>query len=235
MRLDGGVSFIQLFVQGVVGPQAIHDISTYVFMLDEELRKTLLKVAQFYDQRKVSHTGYWGFRQSSDLTRLVGCIDHLIQHSLLTPQQTFFLDMGCADGRVNVLLSYVVKQSVGIEVHEWIVDEYAPLKKGLEGALRGQHLQCPPQNISLLHGDTLDEAVHQTIKERTGKCFEDFDLFYTYLSMYEEFANLIARKAKKGSVFMIYGLERVLPKLDGLQLLTPGKLIQGIIALYQKI
>jgi hypothetical protein len=53
--------------------------------------------------------------------------------------------------------------------------------------------------------------------------------------MYEEFAELIAQKAKKGSVFMIYGLERVLPKLDGLQLLTPGKLIQGIIALYQKI
>ena len=65
--------------------------------------------------------------------------------------------------------------------------------------------------------------------------FEEFDLFYTYLTMYEEFAELIAQRAKTGSVFMIYGLERVLPKLDGLHLLTPGKLIQGIIALYQKI
>jgi hypothetical protein len=143
--------------------------------------------------------------------------------------------MGCADGRVNVLLSYVVKKSVGIEVNEWILDEYAPLKKGLEGALRGQHLQCPPHNISLLHGDTLDGAVHETIRERTGASFEEFDLFYTYLTMLEEFAELIAKKAKKGAVFMVYGLERVLPKLDGLQLLTPGELIQGIIALYQKI
>jgi hypothetical protein len=53
--------------------------------------------------------------------------------------------------------------------------------------------------------------------------------------MHKEFAELIAQKAKRGAVFMIYGLERVLPKLDGLRLLTPGELIQGIIALYQKI
>ena len=204
-------------------------------MLDEDLRKTLLKVAQFYDQRKVAHKGYLGFRQSSDLTRLVGCIDHLIQHSLLIPQQSLFLDMGCADGRVNVLLSYVVRQSVGIEVHEWILEEYAPLKRGLEGVLREHHLRRPPHNISLLHGDTLDEAVHEIMTERTGRALEEFDLFYTYLTLYEEFAQLISQKAKGGAVFMIYGLERVLPKLDGLQLLTPGKLIQGTIALYQKI
>lgn len=204
-------------------------------MLNDGLRETLLKVAQFYDQRKVAHKGYLGFRQSSDLTRVVACIDHLIHHSLLIPQQSLFLDMGCADGRVNVLLSYVVRQSVGIEVHEWILDEYAPLKRGLEGVLRKHNLRRPPHNISLIHGDTRDEVVHETIREKTGACFEEFDLFYTYLTMHEEFARLIAQKAKRGSVFMIYGLERVLPKLDGLQLLTPGKLIQGIIALYQKI
>jgi hypothetical protein len=204
-------------------------------MLDEGLGNTLLKVAQFYDQRKVVHKGYLGFRQSSDLTRLVRCVEHLIRHSLLIPQQSLFLDMGCADGRVNVFLSYLVKQSVGIEVHDWILDEYAPLKKALEGDLREHHLQSPPHNISLIQGDTLDVAVHETLTERTGVCFEEFDLFYTYLTMHEEFAELIAQKAKRGAVFMVYGLERVLPKLEGLQLLTPGELVQGIIALYQKI
>ena len=204
-------------------------------MLDEGLRNTLLKVAQFYDQRKVTHKGYLGFRQCSDLKRLVHCIEHLIHHSLLIPQQSLFLDMGCADGRVNVLLSYLVKQSVGIEVHDWILEEYAPLKEALERALRQNHLQSPPHNISLIHGDTLNTAVHETLTERTGVRLEEFDLFYTYLTMHEEFAQLIAQKAKKGAVFMIYGLQRVLPKLDGLQLLTPGELIEGIIALYQKI
>ena len=204
-------------------------------MLDEGLRETLLKVAQFYDQRKVAHKGYLGFRQSSDLTRLVACIEHLIHHSLLIPQQSLFLDMGCADGRVNVLLSYLVKQSVGIEMHDWILDEYTPLKNALEDALTEHRLQRPPHNIFLIHGDTIDVAAHETLTEQTGVSFEEFDLFYTYLTMHEEFAGLIAQKAKRGAVFMIYGLERVLPKLDGLQLLTPGKLIEGIVALYQKI
>lgn len=203
-------------------------------MLDEDLRKTLFKVAQFCDQRKVTHRGYLGFRQSSDLTRLVACIEHLIHDPLLIPHPSLFLDMGCADGRVNLLLSYVARQSVGIEVNDWILDEYVPLKRGLEGALKEHHLQLPPNNICLIHGDTRDEAVLATITERTGASFEEFDLFYTYLTMYEEFAELIGRKAKRGSVFMIYGLERVLPKLDGLHLLTPGKLLQGIVALYQK-
>ncbi len=52
--------------------------------------------------------------------------------------------------------------------------------------------------------------------------------------MYEEFAELIARKGKTGSVFMVYGLDKVLPKFEGLELRTAERLIEGIIALYQK-
>jgi len=204
-------------------------------MLDQNIKETLLKVAKFYDQRKVGDVGYLGFRRSSDLTRLVACIDQLTGQYLLIPQESIFLDMGCADGRVNVLLSYVVKKSVGIEVNEWILDEYVPLKTGLESNLKEYHLHLPPDNIFLFHGDTLDDAIHETIKKRTGVSFEEFDLFYTYLTMYEEFAELIARKAKKGSVFMVYGLDKILPKFEGLELLSPGSLIEGIIALYQKI
>lgn len=204
-------------------------------MLDQNIKETLLKVAKFYDQRKVGDVGYLGFRRSSDLTRLVACIDQLISQSLLIPQESLFLDMGCADGRVNVLLSYVVKKSVGIEVNEWILDEYVPLKTGLESNLKEYHLHLPPDNIFLFHGDTLDDAIHETIEKRTGVSFEEFDLFYTYLTMYEEFAELIARKAKKGSVFMVYGLDKILPKLEGFELLSRGSLIEGIIALYQKM
>ena len=203
-------------------------------MLDQNIKETLLKVAKFYDQRKVGDVGYLGFRRSSDLTRLVACIDQLISQYLLIPQESLFLDMGCADGRVNVLLSYVVKKSVGIEVNEWILDEYVPLKTGLESNLEKYHLHPPPDNIFLFHGDTLDDAIHETIEKRTGVSFEEFDLFYTYLTMYEEFAELIASKAKKGSVFMVYGLDKILPKFEGLELLSPVSLIEGIIALYQK-
>jgi hypothetical protein len=142
--------------------------------------------------------------------------------------------MGCADGRVNLLMSYLTVKSVGIELREWIMDEYLPVKTELEETLRTARLLLPPDNISLFLGDTLDDETHEAIKKRTGTSFEDFDLFYTYLSMYEEFSELIVRKAKKGALFMVYGLDKILPKINGLELLTPQGPLEGIIALYRK-
>ena len=60
------------------------------------------------------------------------------------------------------------------------------------------------------------------------------DLFYTYLTMQEEFAALVARKAKPGALFMVYGLDRILPRYSGLRLLTPDWALEGILALYRK-
>lgn len=198
------------------------------------LEKTLQAVAEFYDQRKVGHIGSMGFRRSSDLRRVKAVVDFLIARSLLIPQKCLFLDMGCADGRVNVLMSYVTGKSIGIELNEWILDDYVPVKTELEDALKAARLPFPPDNISLFLGDTLDDEIHGAVKNKTGTGFEEFDLFYTYLSMYEEFSELIARKAKKGAIFMVYGLDKILPRINGLKLLTPEKPLEGIIALYRK-
>ena len=203
-------------------------------MNPDKLEKTLQTVADFYDQRKVGHIGSMGFRRSSDLGRVKGAIAQLIACSLLIPKKCLFLDMGCADGRVNVFMSYLTAKSIGVELNEWIMDEYVPVKTELEDALKTARLPLPPDNISLFLGDTLDDETHEAIKNRTGTDFEEFDLFYTYLSMYEEFSMLIARKAKKGAIFMVYGLDKILPKINGLELLTRQKPLEGIIALYRK-
>ena len=203
-------------------------------MNPDKLEKTLQTVAEFYNQRKVGHIGYMGFRRSSDLSRVKGAIDQLIAQSLLIPQKCLFLDMGCADGRVNVLMSYLTVKSIGIELNEWIMDEYVPVKTELEAVLKAAQLLLPPDNISLFLGNTLNDETHETVKHRTGTGFEEFDFFYTYLSMYEEFSGLIARKAKKGAIFMVYGLDKILPKINGLELLTPQEPLEGIIALYRK-
>ena len=203
-------------------------------MNPDKLEKTLETVAEFYDQRKVGHIGSMGFRRSSDLSRVKGALDQLIAQSLLIPQKCLFLDMGCADGRVNVLMSYLTVKSIGIELNEWIMDEYVPVKTELEAVLKAAQLLLPPDNISLFLGDTLNDETHETVKHRTGTGFEEFDFFYTYLSMYEEFSGLIARKAKKGAIFMVYGLDKILPKINGLELLTPQEPLEGIIALYRK-
>ncbi len=202
--------------------------------MKEVLQKTLQSVADFYDRIKVGASGALGFRRSTDLSRLLPCLVRMKDQNLLFPGKTCFLDLGAADGRVNVLLSYLVKISVGIELDEWTWEEYAPLKTELKSRLMREGLQLPPKNISLFHGDSLDKTVRAGILEKTGVEFGQFDLFYTYLTMYEEFAGLISRRAKSGAVFMIYGLDRVLPRLGGFRLLTQRPL-EGILALYEKV
>ena len=202
-------------------------------MIEEIVKQTLLAVARFYDQRKVGDVGSLGFRRSSDLAKLVACLTWMVERHVLVPQSSSFLDLGCADGRVNVLLSYLVRKSVGIEIDEWTLDEYEPLRQGLKSAMSEEDLPIPPENISLYLGDSTDESLHQRIRSETGLGFEDFDLFYTYLTMQEEFAELISKKARPGAVFMVYGLATILPRFPGLRLMTPNPL-EGILALYTK-
>ena len=205
------------------------------YPISGNLRKTLLRVAQYYDQKKVGDSGPLGFRRSTDLTRLLSCMDGLINMDMLDPGGSIFLDMGCADGRVNVLMSYIMKRSIGIELDDWTLDEYGSLKLELETILLKQDLPLPPPIISLFHGDSMDETVYKVLYDRTGIRFGEIDLFYTYLTMQYEFGELIARKAKKGAVFMVYGLAGIIPELNGFKILTRDRPMKGILALYQKL
>ena len=201
--------------------------------MDKVVRKTLETVAEFYDKRKVGNVGPLGFRRSSDLKTLLSCIYRLGQQGLLH-KSTTFLDMGCADGRVNVLLSYFVKTSVGIECDKWTLDEYHGLRKDLDRILQSKGLLLPPPNIYLFEGDACDQRIYDQVKLRTGLGFEDFDIFYTYLVMHEEFSRLISAKAKPGALFMLYGVNKVLPRYDGLKLMSDISPMEEILALYRK-
>jgi hypothetical protein len=202
---------------------------------EETVERTLLQVTEFYDGRKVGDVGHLGFRRSSDLSKVLSCLDTMMAQGLLVPGAAHFLDMGCADGRVNVLMSYLTKTSIGIELDEWTLDDYRPLRRELDALLAEKGLLSPPKNIFLYHGDSLDESLHDRIHSETGVRFDRFDLFYTYLTMQEEFAELIARKARPGAIFMVYGLEKIIPRFAGLHLLTPERPLEGIVALYQKV
>lgn len=203
--------------------------------LEKTLERTLHHVVQFYDQRKVGEVGNLGFRRSSDLAKVLSCLKAMIGQECFVPAEALFLDLGCADGRVNVLVSYLSKISVGIECDEWTLDDYGPLREKMDALLAERELLSPRDNIYLYHGDSLDESLHDRIHHETGVRFDQFDLFYTYLTMQEEFAELIARKAKSGALFMVYGLEKIIPRFTGFRLLTPDKPLEGIVALYQKI
>lgn len=202
--------------------------------MDHRLMKTLARVARFYDERKVGNVGPLGFRRSTDMTTLLRCTERLIAESIIRPGKSAFLDLGCADGRVNIFFSYLVRLSVGIELDQWTFDEYGPLRQELEKVLLDEELGPPPSNIFLFHGDSTDTALHDTISRRTGTGIESFDLFYTYLVMHEEFAEMLAHRAKKGSIFMVYGLNRILPRYPGFRLLEHLSPMEGILALFEK-
>ena len=202
---------------------------------EETVERTLLQVAEFYDGRKVGDVGHLGFRRSSDLSKVFSCLKTMMDQGFIVPGAAHFLDMGCADGRVNVLMSYLTKTSVGIELDDWTLDDYRPLRRELDALLAERGLALPQENIFLYHGDSMDESLHDRIRIETGVGFDGFDLFYTYLTMQKEFAELIARKARPGAIFMVYGLEKIIPRFTGLHLLTPERPLEGIVALYRKV
>jgi len=202
--------------------------------MDHRLRKSLATVAEFYDQRKVGDVGPLGFRRSSDMSTLLNCTDRLITEGLITPGKTTFLDLGCGDGRVNLFFGYLTRLSVGIECDEWTLAEYEDTRAQLETRLQGAGLILPPQNIFLFHGDALDRGLHADILRQTGTELTQFDLFYTYLMMHEEFAGLLQEKAKKNAIFMVYGLNKIMPRYEGFERLDHLSPMQGILALYRK-
>ena len=202
--------------------------------MDDGIKNSLIKLSQFFDARRVGDVGPLGFRRSTNLTTLLACAERLIAENIIIPGQSAFLDMGCADGRVNLFFSYLMRVSVGVELDEWTLDEYAPLKQDLEESLKDAGVGLPNENIYLFQGDATDEAVHGQISHETSLSLADFDFFYTYLIMHEEFAHMLAEKAKKGAVYMVYGLHKIMPRYPGFRLMRELSPMEGVLALYEK-
>ncbi len=203
-------------------------------MISNILKESMLKTADFFDNRKVGNIGPLGFRRSSDLMRLIPAIESLQKNNILPSSGLNFMDMGCGDGRVNILLSYISSKSIGIELDDWTLDDYAPLREELDKELNSHNLPLPEDNIHLFEGDSLDIELHARIFQETGVSIENTDLFYTYLTLHEEISELVVDRGKNGAVFMVYGLEKIIPRYEGLELLTPDTPLEGIIAVYRK-
>jgi len=191
-------------------------------------------MAEFFDARQVGDVGPLGFRRSTNLNTLLACAERLIAENIIRPGRSAFLDLGCADGRVNLFFSYLARFSVGVELDEWTLDEYDPLRKELLETLKVSKMVLPRENVYLFHGDAMDEAVHDRIAQETSMEIADFDLFYTYLIMHEEFAHMLSEKAKKGAVYMVYGLHKILPRYKGFRLMKELSPMEGVLALYEK-
>jgi hypothetical protein len=204
-------------------------------MKHNHLDQTLSLIAGFYDACKVGYKGTEGYRKSTDLQKFIRCSCELEAQGVIDRQKTSFLDLGCADGRVNVLMSYFVKHSIGIEIDSTILDEYGLLKDALTARIKEADLTAPPENIHLFNGSSLEEQTYRQVKEKTGVGFDEIDIFYTYITLHDLFGEKIGAEAKKGAYYLVYGFSKILPRYDGLELLIPDVASQGIAALYRKV
>ncbi|RLC31172.1 MAG: hypothetical protein DRH37_03645, partial [Deltaproteobacteria bacterium] len=62
--------------------------------MDKDLKRSLYCVARFYDSHKVGDVGPLGFRRSTDLRKLLGCVEFLVDENILIPGEIRFLDLG---------------------------------------------------------------------------------------------------------------------------------------------
>jgi hypothetical protein len=200
----------------------------------DRLAAALAFLCDFCDRRKVGQGGPDGFRRSTDLGRLRPGLERLAALGILSADRTNFLELGCADGRVNLLAGYLVRSSVGVELEDWILEGYETLRQDLEAGLKAEGLLPLPGNVSLFLGDAAESDVYARIRERTGLAFEDFDVFYTYLWMQAEYAEMIAERAKPGAILLAYGPDRMRPTLEGLRLVEGLSSMPGRLAVYRK-
>ncbi|RLB12746.1 MAG: hypothetical protein DRG39_01080 [Deltaproteobacteria bacterium] len=200
----------------------------------KSLKKTLQRLAQFYDERKTGEDGRFGFRRSSDLMTLYQSLDAMLENGIISYKKSIFLDLGCADGRVNIFFSYVTRLSIGIEIDEWSLEEYKTLLAEASSLLKREGLILPPNNIYLYHGDAFDPLIYKKIKSDTGIGIEDFDIFYTYLFMYKEFGDILREKGKEGTIFMIYGTGDIIPHLEGFLHINEASFPKNM-AIYRKL
>ena len=203
-------------------------------MIGDRLGRTLALIGSFYDACKVGYQGTEGYRKSTDLRKFAECIRELLAEGFIDPSRTVFTDLGCADGRVNVMMSYFVRTSIGIEIDPDILSEYEPHKKALRGQIEKASLEPPRDNIHLFQGSSLDDSLYRGVYEETGLRFADTDLFYTYITLHDVFAEKICRDARDGALYLVYGFHKVLPSYAGLEVLIPDVGGQQIAALFVK-
>lgn len=203
-------------------------------MKSPALEKTIRLISSYFDECKVGCFGTKGYRKTTDLTKFAACLDDLAQSGVLRADASAFLDLGCGDGRVNLLAGYFVKLSLGIEIDSEILSEYAPRKKAVEAILERDGGLPPPQNIFLFRGNSLDAGTFREVRAKTGIAFEDVDLFYTYITLHDLFAEKIAESGRPGAFYLVYGFSRVLPRYGAFDLVIPDVGGRGIAALYRK-
>ncbi len=215
--------------------QACERILSRIRSLEDHLfPRALSTVAEFFDGNKTGVYGNQGEFKSTDLAALGRCLSLLHRNGMLDACKTVFLDLGCGDGRVAAYMAYWVQNALGIEIDEDMIIRFQYRYQRVLELLDASDLPAPPGGIHVIQGDALSEQTYARLQEECGQGFQDVDVFYTHFTLHDLYADLIAKRAKPGAVYLVYGLNEILPEYPGLHRVFPGRAVHGILGVYQK-
>jgi len=200
--------------------------------LSEDLWETVSVLARYFDGMKCGHVGSDGYRKTSDMRVLLDVVRDLLNCGVIDPDKTVFLDLGSGDGRVCMLMSYFCKWSIGVELEDFIYEEYFQRRREVD-LLLSQGLLPLGNNLCILNGDALNDDTHRQVESITGISLRDVDIFYTYITLHDVYADMLQKKANPGSFYMVYGFSAILPRYDGFTLLNPDVGGHRLVALYR--
>ncbi|MEM5785981.1 MAG: hypothetical protein AAGU11_01605 [Syntrophobacteraceae bacterium] len=201
---------------------------------DNRLEATIRLISAYFDSCKVGCAGNSGFRKTTDLSKFSACLGELAALGIVNADKTVFADLGCGDGRVNLLAGYYMKLSIGIEIDPEILAEYGPRRADVHSIIEREGGIAPRNNIMLFQGSSLNSRTFEKVREKAGVAIGEVDLFYTYITLHDVFAELIAEHGRPGAYFLVYGFSKVLPRYDNFDLVIPDVGSQGIAALFRK-
>ncbi len=64
--------------------------------------------------------------------------------------------------------------------------------------------------------------------------FREIDLFYTYITLHDVFAEMITARGRPAAFYLVYGFNRVLPRYKSFEVVNPDVGAQGIAVLFRK-
>lgn len=202
--------------------------------MDTRTRDTMAWIARFFDSRKAGCAGNSGYRKTSDLSILLKIVGNLVERKIIMPMKSIFMDLGSGDGRVNMMMAYVCRWSLGFELEEFIYDEYILKRREVDEALCKDNLLLLPNTIHIWCGNSLDDGSYGLMHIETGLTIKDVDIFYTYITLHDTFAEFLDKRARRGAYYIVYGVHRILPKYNGFTLVDPDVAGQRVVALYKK-
>ena len=189
-----------------------------------DLHKTMKLTADYFDGRKVGCFGNTGYRKTTDLSKFCACIEDLAASGIIRPRERRIRRPGVRR-RQGESSDELFRQAVDrdrnrfgnsfrIRTEEKRTDFTSEEAKGRS---------CLPKIFSSSREARSTTRPLMRFGLRTGVDFGDVDLFYTYITLHDVFAEKIAERGRPGAYLPGLRLQQGPSRLRIIRAGKPGR------------